>query len=426
MSPAPINASIVNLDVLSDRTFVISALDSILLKQPLMTSLVEMDGLYKFFAPGSLLVHRHEGEHRHEKHVDEHDTHNEDHDRDDDDHRRRRRAIEEDDHSHEEHHGDEEHHDDEEHHEDEEHHGGNVDPHLHGGTEVPDETEILNRSPHTVLFHPILNSLDPHEETHVVSFVLLIKPWIRHFQGILPEGTRRMDAVLTDSCGYPYTFSLKGTSAFLEGRGDRHNPKFNHLVVKATLSEENREAADVFEGTDGHDHEHCVYRLFVYPTTDYERGHMSNNPWLYALAVVCVFLFTASVFAAYDFSVQKRQKTVMQSATHTQAIVNELFPENVQRRMLEINKSTAISGSNNKAKLSNFLLGIQNDQQGGSKPIADLFPAATIIFADIAGFTSWSSTREPCQVFKLLESVYAEMDATAKKRRVFKVCRAGL
>jgi class 3 adenylate cyclase len=58
---------------------------------------------------------------------------------------------------------------------------------------------------------------------------------------------------------------------------------------------------------------------------------------------------------------------------------------------------------------------------GTSKPIADLFPETTIIFADIAGFTAWSSTREPSQVFRLLETVYSEFDSIAKRRRVYKV-----
>ena len=42
-------------------------------------------------------------------------------------------------------------------------------------------------------------------------------------------------------------------------------------------------------------------------------------------------------------------------------------------------------------------------------------------FADIAGFTAWSSVREPYQVFTLLETLYAAFDAIAKKRRIFKV-----
>jgi uncharacterized membrane protein YjgN (DUF898 family) len=37
-----------------------------------------------------------------------------------------------------------------------------------------------------------------------------------------------------------------------------------------------------------------------------------------------------------------------------------------------------------------------------------------------AGFTAWSSVREPSQVFTLLETLFHSFDGTAKRRRVFK------
>ena len=40
---------------------------------------------------------------------------------------------------------------------------------------------------------------------------------------------------------------------------------------------------------------------------------------------------------------------------------------------------------------------------------------------DLAGFTKWSSTREPEQVFELLETLYGEFDKIALRRGVFKV-----
>lgn len=43
----------------------------------------------------------------------------------------------------------------------------------------------------------------------------------------------------------------------------------------------------------------------------------------------------------------------------------------------------------------------------------------------ISGFTAWSSEREPSQVFKLLESIYQQMDRAAKKLGVFKVRYVG-
>jgi class 3 adenylate cyclase len=47
------------------------------------------------------------------------------------------------------------------------------------------------------------------------------------------------------------------------------------------------------------------------------------------------------------------------------------------------------------------------------------------MFADIAGFTAWSSVREPSQVFTLLEALYRSFDEIAKRRRVFKVETVG-
>jgi class 3 adenylate cyclase len=47
------------------------------------------------------------------------------------------------------------------------------------------------------------------------------------------------------------------------------------------------------------------------------------------------------------------------------------------------------------------------------------------MFADIAGFTSWASTREPHQVFTLLETLYGSLDRIAKTRKIFKVETVG-
>lgn len=47
------------------------------------------------------------------------------------------------------------------------------------------------------------------------------------------------------------------------------------------------------------------------------------------------------------------------------------------------------------------------------------------MFADISGFTAWSSVREPAQVFVLLETIYQAFDKIARQRRVFKVETVG-
>ena len=56
-----------------------------------------------------------------------------------------------------------------------------------------------------------------------------------------------------------------------------------------------------------------------------------------------------------------------------------------------------------------------------SNQIAQLYPECTVFFADLAGFTLWSSKRQPTEVFMLLETLYGAFDKIAERRRVFKV-----
>jgi len=66
-------------------------------------------------------------------------------------------------------------------------------------------------------------------------------------------------------------------------------------------------------------------------------------------------------------------------------------------------------------------LGTGQEDEDNNEPIADLFPYCTVMFADVAGFTAWSSTRAPEQVFVLLQTLYQAFDVIAKRRKVFKV-----
>jgi hypothetical protein len=58
-----------------------------------------------------------------------------------------------------------------------------------------------------------------------------------------------------------------------------------------------------------------------------------------------------------------------------------------------------------------------------AKQIAELFPDTTIMFADIAGFTAWASSREPSHVFTLLETLYGAFDRQAMRMGEFAGCR---
>ena len=61
----------------------------------------------------------------------------------------------------------------------------------------------------------------------------------------------------------------------------------------------------------------------------------------------------------------------------------------------------------------------------GTDPIAHQYENTTVIFMDLVGFTAWSRSREPAQVFTLLETIYNEFDTIAKRKRIFKVETVG-
>lgn len=99
-----------------------------------------------------------------------------------------------------------------------------------------------------------------------------------------------------------------------------------------------------------------------------------------------------------DFLVERRQRVVLHKATQSTAIVSSLFPKNVRDRLINGAGTGSVTRDSfslgNKSRLKGFLDGNSDDEKEEEAPIADLFPECTVFFADIAGFTAWSSTRE--------------------------------
>ena len=176
----------------------------------------------------------------------------------------------------------------------------------------------------------------------------------------------------------------------------------------------------------------------------------SNRPAVMTSIVAIMFFITLCVFLVYDYVVEKRQSVVINIATKSSAIVENLFPAQVRDRMLQnlqekapaatdANGMMGDSGGGDGAMSKNAIPAasmagtdhvsvkqfLSNDTKLNNdlstQPIADLFPNTTVLFADIAGFTAWSSQREPPQVFTLLETLYRSFDVIAGKLKVFKV-----
>uniref|UniRef100_A0A7S3KYZ1 Guanylate cyclase domain-containing protein n=1 Tax=Amphora coffeiformis TaxID=265554 RepID=A0A7S3KYZ1_9STRA len=110
----------------------------------------------------------------------------------------------------------------------------------------------------------------------------------------------------------------------------------------------------------------------------------------------------------------------MEKAKRTHRIVASLFPKNIREQILnddgEFRNGGMLGAKNN---LKSFVSGGMNENNlFGQMPIADMYPECTVMYADISGFTSWSSSREPAQVFVLLQNIYAAFDDVARKRHM--------
>eukprot|EP00531_Pseudo-nitzschia_arenysensis_P017059 CAMPEP_0116128232 /NCGR_PEP_ID=MMETSP0329-20121206/7251_1 /TAXON_ID=697910 /ORGANISM="Pseudo-nitzschia arenysensis, Strain B593" /LENGTH=1433 /DNA_ID=CAMNT_0003622359 /DNA_START=227 /DNA_END=4528 /DNA_ORIENTATION=- len=275
----------------------------------------------------------------------------------------------------------------------------------------------------TVVAFPVFR--DFSSNASIVGFFTAIIPWEAFFVSSSGVTTNDVVVVMKNSCGEVFSLSVTNTGAKVIGEYDGHDKKYDNIKVEHPFARNyNRE--DLVDSQD----EICVYNMTLYPTRKFEDSARSTRPLLVSLVIILVFIFTSAAFVMFDFIVTKRQNKLLNTAIKQNAIVNSLFPKNIQRKLMEeVDAQRDASEKRLHAKKGNLNTFLNDNQRGqgrksdhlNSKPIADLFPNTTIMFADISGFTAWSSAREPEAVFTLLETIYQAFDEIAKRRRVFKV-----
>lgn len=164
----------------------------------------------------------------------------------------------------------------------------------------------------------------------------------------------------------------------------------------------------------------------MYPGRAFHNLYDTNTPEVFVAVVSMTFALMVLVFVIYDVLVQRRNNKLILNAAQSNAIVSSMFPSQIRDRLIGSGNGETTVG----ARTLKSYMNTNSAKEAGtgsqvSKPLADLFLETTVIFADIVGFTAWSSTREPPQVFELLENVYSAFDKIAEQRRVFKVETVG-
>ena len=283
---------------------------------------------------------------------------------------------------------------------------------------VHDPNSTAFEHPHSSVMVPVFERLNDPTSRLVGTFAVVI-PWDRYLVNLLPSGVDGITCVLRNSCGKAFTYQLNGNSAFYIGEGDFHEHAYSDTHVELPFED--------YIQRDERVPGECTYSFHIYATRDFEDQYRSKLPLVLTCVVAATFCIMIFTFLIYDGFVRQRNDKVVGVAT----LAASLFPSNVRDRLMEEESKVNDTKNTNKKRLQSFL---STDHEGEdreewdnttcqrkTKPIADLFKESTIFFADIAGFTNWSSSRDPSQVFTLLESIYHEFDVQAKRRGVFKV-----
>lgn len=272
----------------------------------------------------------------------------------------------------------------------------------------------LDLQPRSYILEPVFSDFEDTVDSEVTGFFVADLQWGSFFVDLLPTTASGVLVVVHDTCGDTFSYMVDGPNATFLNSSYVPDAKF------AALEERHEFAAFMREDADNHS---CQYYLSISPTDDFVRRYQTNEPAIYTTVVVLIFCLTGLVFALYDYFVHVRQEKLHATAKRTNEIVASMFPKEFQKRVMDDAKDKATTTLNKYAPTEVPGLGGLGHEIFKTKPIADLFNEVTVMFADIVGFTAWSSVREPCEVFTLLETIFHEYDVIASQRKVFKVSR---
>ena len=276
----------------------------------------------------------------------------------------------------------------------------------------------------STLLYPIFDQI---YDGKVAAFVSVDLFWEAFLERILPPNADGIYVVIENTCDQVFTFMLNGEDAAWLGDGDLHeqDSKYNEKKESFVFGSQLMEpiTSPTYTGRPLYN-SFCPYTFSIYPSRSLEDQYVTNSPIVYTVVVCLIFLFTSLVFFTYDYCVERRQKLVLKTAKRSDAVVSSLFPKDVKERLYieqeQQEQSTSepavkeFMGISNpmkkKANGQNPAASNQTETRSASgpmeaSPIARLYPETTILFADLVGFTKWSSGREPKDVFKLLESL---------------------
>lgn len=244
----------------------------------------------------------------------------------------------------------------------------------------------------------------------------------------LPSFINGIDAVLSSQLSNrTFTMRIISGAVIGVGEGDQHESDSQVQQYKSTVS--------ATLGT--------TWTLTIYPTVSLINSYRSNGPRDRCVAVVIVILSCLILFGIHDYLARSRSLVLARIVAATQRIVDDVFPKTVRARLMkqameEQPEAAEAAPPSAAIALIQKWVGLEAAAErdaarrsgklriaASTGAIADVFPATTVLFADIAGFTAWSASKPPERVFFFLGTLFRAFDELAHTYSIFKVETVG-
>jgi class 3 adenylate cyclase len=271
--------------------------------------------------------------------------------------------------------------------------------------------------PISAFYYPVFDEISPNRT--IVGLLATEVSWTHFFEKTLPSSVQGVVCVVENSCNQKFTYVIDGAEATFLGSGDLHDRSFDHLVETRGISylvdvPENFAAVPL-------DFEHCPFELHVYPSGQLKKHYLSIGPILFASSMTALFLFAAAMI----YVSRRREPFDDQSIV---VLERNFHPtaekQSLKSRALNIlgpRKEGNVALQNDTLPKFRATLRSRSERMDTSEEEDDSLSNATVLFADITGFSKWSATKEPAEKEALFETILRSFSTVAERHGILQV-----
>eukprot|EP00980_Cylindrotheca_fusiformis_P014859 scaffold4056_cov115-Cylindrotheca_fusiformis.AAC.3 len=273
------------------------------------------------------------------------------------------------------------------------------------------------KDPISAFYYPVFRDVTTTNRT-VVGLLAAEVSWTHFFEIALPGNARGIVCVIENACNQKFTYRLDGGEATFLGFGDMHDRSFDNMVEKLLVSD----LVKLPEAPSAVllDFEHCPFDLHVYPSGQLKKGYLSTWPIVFAAVLTVLFMLAT----AFIYRSRTKKKIDDQSIV----VLERNFHPTAEKRSLKA-KALQLLGCSQESSVSiqvrnpEFSATLQPRSEISQTSIVkdDTFQHATVVFADITGFSKWRGRKDAATKAALFEEALQSFRSVAVHHGILQV-----